>query len=88
MQTIGASHHNEVLHMEARAQTSFPPGALVRVEQICGNAKKGMPGLLPIAAATWWRWVKDGRVPAGRKLGPQVTAWPIEVVLAVGKEGA
>ncbi len=62
----------------------FPPGALLRVEQIVGNPKKGLQGLIPVSAATWWRWVKDGRVPAGRKLGPQVTAWPIEVVMAVG----
>ncbi len=76
--------------MEAQLNASqpFPPGALLRVEQICGNPKKGIPGLIPISAATWWRWVKDGRVPAGRKLSPQVTAWPIEVVLAVGQPQA
>lgn len=76
--------------MEAQntAPQPFPQGALLRVEQIVGNPKKGVPGLIPISAATWWRWVKDGRVPAGRKLGPQVTAWPIEVVLAVGQPQA
>lgn len=67
---------------------AFPPGALLRVEQIVGNPKKGVPALIPVSANTWWRWVKEGRVPAGRKLGPQVTAWPIEVVLAVGQPQA
>jgi hypothetical protein len=62
---------------------AFPPGALVRVEQIVGNRKKGTPGLIPVSAATWWRWVRDGRVPAGTKLSPRVTVWPIEQVLAV-----
>lgn len=74
--------------METQTRTPFPPGALLRVEQICGNPKKGVPGLIPVSAATWWRWVKNGRVPAGRKLGPQVTAWPIEIVLAVGQFNA
>lgn len=73
--------------MESRANNPVPfqPGTLLRIEQIVGNPKKGIPGLIPVSAGTWWRWVKDGRVPAGRKLGPQVTAWPIEVVLAVGQ---
>ncbi len=73
--------------MVSQVSQSFPPGALLRVEQICGNRKKGVTGLLPISAATWWRWVKEGRVPAGRKPSPQVTVWPIEVVLGVGLPG-
>lgn len=73
---------------QPKAPPQFQAGALLRVEQIVGNPKKGVPGLIPVSAATWWRWVKDGRVPAGRKLGPQVTAWPIEVVLAVGQPQA
>lgn len=70
--------------MQTQTQQQFPPGALVRVAQICGNPKKGTLGLLPINPATWWKWVKAGRVPAGRKLGAKTTAWPVEVVLAIG----
>ena len=62
----------------------YPSGALVRVKDICRNPKTGKPGLLPIHASTWYDWVKSGRVPQGRKLGPKTVAWPIEVVLAVG----
>jgi prophage regulatory protein len=76
------------MESQSKAPPSFPPGALLRVEQIVGNPKKGIPGLVPVCAATWWRWVKDGRVPAGRKLGPHVTAWPLEVVLAIGQPQA
>lgn len=65
---------------------SFPPGALLRVEQICGNPKKGIPALIPISANTWWRWVKQGRIQPGKKLSPQVTVWPVEVVLALGRQ--
>ena len=69
--------------MEAQA-IRYPTGALVRVKDICGDPKTGMPGLLPIHASTWYDWVRTGRVQQGRKLGPKTRAWPIEVVLAVG----
>jgi predicted DNA-binding transcriptional regulator AlpA len=70
--------------MDAITPRHYPPGAMVRVAQICGNPEKGIPGLLPIAPTTWWKWVKAGRVPAGRKLSPKTTVWPIEAVLAFG----
>lgn len=76
-----------VRQMRNEYGSSFPPGALVRVAQICGEPKKGVRGILPISASTWWLWVKTGRVPVGRKLSPKCTAWPIEVVLAVGGAG-
>ncbi|MDE2369374.1 MAG: AlpA family phage regulatory protein [Burkholderiales bacterium] len=66
-------------------QPIYPAGALVRVTDICRNRKRGTLGLLPINPATWYQWVKDGRVPPGRQLGPNTVAWPIEVVLAIGK---
>lgn len=71
--------------MESQTHPKYPPGSLVRVAQICGDRKKGIPGILPICPSAWWKWVKSGQVPAGRKLGSRTTAWPIEVVLAVGQ---
>jgi prophage regulatory protein len=68
------------------ASKAYPPGALVRVKDICGDRKRGRPGLLPINPATWYDWVKSGRVPPGRKLGENTVAWPIEQVLNVGVE--
>lgn len=32
-------------------------------------------GILPISAATLWRWVKDGKFPKPFKLGHRVTVW-------------
>ena len=66
-------------------QKVYPVGALVRVKDICGDRKAGRPGLLPINPATWYDWVKSGRVPPGRKLGENTVVWPIEVVMAVGQ---
>lgn len=43
------------------------------------------PGLIPVSAATWWRWVKEGRAPQPIKLGKGVTCWKLSEVLAVGE---
>lgn len=49
--------------------------------RICDLASHpGRPGLLPVSAPTIWRWVKQGRFPAPVRLGPQITAWPVEAV--------
>lgn len=64
---------------------TYPAGALLRVGEICRDAKTGRPGLLPINRGTWYKWLKAGRVPAGRQLGLNTVAWPIEVVLALGQ---
>lgn len=65
---------------------AYPPGALVRVGEICRDKKTGRPGLLPIGRSTWYEWIAQGRVPQGRPLGPKTRAWPIETVLAIGQE--
>lgn len=62
----------------------YPAGALVRVSDICRDAKTGRAGLLPINRSTWYKWLKAGRVPQGQRLGENTTAWPVEVVLSIG----
>jgi len=44
-----------------------------------GN-KPGRQGRYPVAPATIWRWVKLGKFPAPVQLGPQTTAWPVDVL--------
>lgn len=56
----------------------------LRLSSIVGDRKTGTPGMLPMAASTWWAGVKSGRYPAPVKLGPRITAWRLEDVLAVG----
>jgi predicted DNA-binding transcriptional regulator AlpA len=50
----------------------------IRIAQLA--SEPGRAGLLPVSAPTIWRWVKLGRFPAPVRLGPQVTAWPMEAV--------
>jgi prophage regulatory protein len=58
----------------------------LRLNSIVGDRKTGTPGILPMAASTWWAGVKSGRYPAPVKLGPRITAWRLEDVLAVAKK--
>lgn len=31
--------------------------------------------LVPVSRATWWAGIRDGRFPAGSKLGPKIRVW-------------
>lgn len=37
---------------------------------------------VPVSDATLWRWIKQKKFPAPVKLGPGVTAWRADEVLA------
>ncbi len=63
----------------------YPAGSFVRVKQIVGDRKAGIPGLLPIGERTWLKLVEDGRAPPGQKLGPRTTVWRVEDVLALAR---
>jgi prophage regulatory protein len=41
-----------------------------------------IPVIVPVSAATLWRWVKAGKFPAPVKLSERVTAWSVESVRA------
>jgi prophage regulatory protein len=44
-------------------------------------------GPLPISKSSWWAGVKAGRYPAAVKLGPRITAWKVEDILALMEYG-
>ena len=39
--------------------------------------------LLRVGESTWWRWVADGRIAPGKKIGPRCTVWRRADVLAL-----
>lgn len=43
-------------------------------------ARDRVPGILPISSATLWRWISAGKFPQPLKLGPRVTAWPVDEI--------
>jgi predicted DNA-binding transcriptional regulator AlpA len=59
---------------------SLPDSAHVR--------QKDVEGLLGVSGATVWRWVRTGRLPAPKKLGPRTTAWNVGDLRRVQAEAA
>jgi len=48
---------------------TLPDAAYVRIATV--------EDLLSTSRATLWRWVKAGRIPAPKKLGPMSSAWNV-----------
>lgn len=49
--------------------------AFLRLHQILGDTRRGISPILPISRSSWWQGIKDGKYPAGLKLGPKTTVW-------------
>lgn len=63
----------------------FSETGFLRLSQIIGH-KKAIPpiySLIPVSKSTWWAGVKSGRFPKPVKLGPRVTVWRREDILAL-----
>jgi prophage regulatory protein len=56
----------------------LPQTGFLRLYQIIGDSRRGVPPLIPVCKATWWSRVASGRYPKGVKLGPRTTAWRVE----------
>jgi len=56
------------------------PGKLLRIKQF-------IPDILPMSKSKFWDGVKKGIFPQPVKLGPRVTAWKSEDLLALIEKG-
>lgn len=56
----------------------LPESGFVRLPQIIGDKKRGIPAVVPVSKTAWWDGVKTGRFPKPVKLGPRTTAWRVE----------
>ncbi|MDP2433456.1 MAG: AlpA family phage regulatory protein [Pseudomonadota bacterium] len=63
----------------------LPETGFLRLPNIIGNpnATPPIPALIPVKKSCWWAGVKSGRFPKPVKLGPRVTAWKVEDILAL-----
>ena len=61
---IGAREAQEIHNDIAR-----PENRLIRLEQIIGHEKKGIPPLIPMSRQGWVKGVKEGRHPQPVYLG-------------------
>ena len=44
-------------------------------------------GPIPVSKSTWWEGVRSGRYPQPVKLGPRITAWRVEDIRALIRDG-
>lgn len=58
--------------------------ALLRIWQILGDKKRGIPALIPIGRASFYRGIQEGRYPApSHHLGPSTAVWYYRDIMAV-----
>lgn len=63
----------------------LPETGLVRLSQILGDKKKGIPPIIPVSKSTWWEGVKSGRFPQPIKLGERTTCWDVQDIRQIIK---
>ncbi|HOT29025.1 MAG TPA: AlpA family phage regulatory protein [Candidatus Ozemobacteraceae bacterium] len=61
----------------------LPVSGFLRLRQIIGDRKHGVPGPIPVSPSTWWLGVKTGKFPKPVKLGEKITAWRVEDIRAL-----
>ena len=64
----------------------LPETGYLRIRDILGDRKRGIPAIIPIGRTVWWEGVKSGRFPAGVLLGPRTRAWSVESIKALVAE--
>jgi len=48
---------------------------LLRIWDIVGSKKKKIPALIPISRTTFLNGIKEGKYPAGKKIGKRIRVW-------------
>lgn len=61
----------------------LPESGFLRLPQIIGDAKRGIPAVIPVSKSAWWEGCKTGRYPKPVKLGPRTTAWRVSDIHAL-----
>jgi hypothetical protein len=59
---------------------SLPEIGYIRLAQIVGDKKAGIPAIIPVSKSTWWAGVKSGRYPKSIKLSKRCTAWRVSEI--------
>jgi hypothetical protein len=58
---------------QKNAISTLPQFGLLRLWQILGNRRKGIPPIIPVSKSTWWAGVKTGKYPKPVKLSARCT---------------
>jgi hypothetical protein len=65
------------------APNNLPQFGLLRLWQILGDRRKGIPPIIPVSKSTWWAGVKSGKYPKPVKLSARCTCWRVEDIRAL-----
>ena len=63
--------------------SSLPQDGFVRLKQILGDPKAGIPPIIPVSKSTWWLGISRGLYPAPVKLSARISAWRVEDIRAL-----
>lgn len=55
----------------------------VRLREILGDRRRGVPGMIPIGKSAWYSGVAQGRFPKPVRLGPRTSAWRVSDIRAL-----
>jgi predicted DNA-binding transcriptional regulator AlpA len=61
----------------------LPETGFLRLPQIIGDSKRGIPPLIPISKSTWWVGCRTGRFPKPIRLSSKCTVWRVEDIRAL-----
>ena len=61
----------------------IPETGFLRLPQIIGDSKRGIPPIVPIGKTAWWAGCKSGKFPKPVKLGARTTCWRVEDIRAL-----
>ncbi|HUJ18684.1 MAG TPA: AlpA family phage regulatory protein [Nitrospirota bacterium] len=64
--------------VQQTAINALPQFGLLRLWQILGNRRKGIPPIIPVSKSSWWAGVKSGKYPKPVKLSARCTCWRTE----------
>jgi prophage regulatory protein len=64
----------------------LPEIGYIRLPQIIGCPRRGIPAVIPVSQATWFRGIASGKYPAGKLHGPRVRVWSVESIRKLVKE--
>lgn len=66
----------------ATTSNPLPDTGFVRLKQIIGDPKRGIPPLIPVSRAHWYEGIKQGRFPApDKRFGERISVWNVADIL-------
>lgn len=62
-------------------QRQIPSTGFLRLPDIIGDRKRGIPALIPVCRSKWYDGIQKGIYPPPVKLSERTSAWPVQKIL-------